>query len=158
MTTVSATLGAASAPYTVEFNGKKVELGLITQAVKSGLERWLFEKRIQAIKEAREVLGDEATYKEQLDKALEEKMKGRFGWGSRDMMEAMASLPGISKTISLISKDKETGEPVEPDVVEYALQDPATAEEITVIFKTIFEESMPQKKTIVNPPKASRKR
>ncbi len=142
---ISATLGAAAAPYKVKLGERQINLGAITQVTKSGLERWLYDRYVDSINEMREKISPES-FEKKLDEALEKRTVGEFSWGGTLMIKTMGQLEGISTTLSLIATELD-GKPVGVADIQKGLLDREQAPLIMHAFKCVFEDSMPQKKT-----------
>ncbi len=144
MPSISEALGASAAPYEVQLNERTVKLGLITQGVKAGLEKWLFLRAIQDAADTRSIVG-EASFDRQLSDIRAQKEEGKFGWGGESMVKATGTLAGIAKTISLLSIDPATKAAVSADEIEDVLfKDEGKI--LMTLFQTIFADSMPAKK------------
>lgn len=145
MATVSEALGAAGAPHELMIDGNVIRFGLITQRVKSDFERWLYQRAVQGLIAMKEIAGPMAMpmVSSALATIANDLSAGKYAWNGAHYFEAMQTLSGMSKILSLLSRDP-SGKPVPVEQFEEWLTGGYTVE-IGHLFKVIFEESLPKK-------------
>ena len=145
MATVSEALGAAGAPHELTLDGTAVRFSLITQKVKSEFERWLYQRAVQGLIAMKEIAGPMAMpmVSSALATIANDLSAGKYAWNGAHYFEAMQTLSGMCKLLSLLSRDP-SGRAVPAERFEEWLTG-NYSEEIGHLFKVIFEESLPKK-------------
>jgi len=146
MATVSESLGAQGAPHEITLDGKQYRFSLITQRVKSEFERFLASTAIKAITEFRDLLGNEG-YNKSLDGVRRDIAAGIYSWNGPVFLDAMGTVAGVCKLLSVISLDVTENRACTPD--EILALTVNYENELKMIYQVILEESFPtaQKKT-----------
>ena len=142
MASTSAALGASGAQHEMVLNGSVVKFSLITQKTKSELERWIYQRAIKGLVDAKAIIGDQLGTA--LSTVTNELAVGKYSWGSPLMIETLGTISGIGKMMSLLSFDVKECRPVP----EQAFADMLVSEysaELANMFAVIFQESMPKK-------------
>ena len=140
MNSISEALGASAAPHELELNGRVVHLTMPTQRVKSELERWLYQKHIKSVQEAKELI-EPGEYTAMLNEAIKRHGAGEFSWGGQALATALRAPLAMSKLMSLISIDPATKAPVSFDEFQKAFSDEGQVELLVASMAAVVEES-----------------
>lgn len=145
MASTSEALGANGAQHELTIDGVAIKFGLITQRIKSELERWLYQRAIKGLIGAKEILNSKDALGSTMAFITNDLAAGKYAWGGQMMIDSLGTLSGICKLMSLISFDINTCKQVPPEKVEdWFLGDHSA--ELGHLFGVIFTESMPKKK------------
>ena len=146
MASTSEALGAVGAQHEITVDGEVIKFNLITQRVKSELERWLYQRAIKAISESKSLLDQSpGAFGEALSSIVNSLATGKYAWGGPMMVESLGTISGICKLLSLLSLSMDTHKPVPQERLENWFLGDYSAE-LGHLFTVIFNESMPKKK------------
>lgn len=113
MKTVSDTLGSAGAA--IEFvtkHGKKILVKPMTMKTMSAFEKWLESRAMQAVADMSDKVSPQVM-RELFSGVSEDITKGKYAFGGNTAQEALASLPGITKLVSLMASiDENTAQDI----------------------------------------------
>ncbi len=146
MASTSEALGAVGAQHEITIDGELIKFNLITQRVKSELERWMYQRAMKGITDSKALL-DQApgAFGDALAAITNSLAAGKYAWGGPMMVESLGTIAGICKIMSLLSLSMDTHKQVPTDKLEgWFLGDHSA--EISHLFTVIFSESMPKKK------------
>lgn len=137
MPTTSESLGASAAPMTLEYNGKTFKAGLITQKIKSQVERWLEKRAMASVMRFRADL-DIAEFRNLSAAVTADIASGKYAFGGPYCVEALGTMAGGVAFAAFIFAT------TEEEMEELFLARP---EEVTHILELVQAQSFPQKKT-----------
>lgn len=137
MPSVSETLGGNAAPYTIEFNGKTYRAQMITQKVKSQVERWLEKRAMATVMRFRADL-DLAEFRALSAAVTADIAAGKYSFGGPFSIEALGTMAGGVAFASCIFGCTE-------DEMQELFA--SKTDEVTQILELIQSQSFPQKKT-----------
>lgn len=143
MSTLSAALGSAAAPYTLEHKGKTYKARLITQGVKTEYERWLQQEAMRSILPLQGLV-DNDTFKELVRDVTEDVASRKFAFHGEFAQATMRKPGGATKLASLVFQCSEE------EMVNIFFDQGAEA---NMILEAVLRESFPQREDApVNPP------
>ena len=137
MPTTSEALGAASAPMCINFNGKTYQGRLITQRVKSQVERWLEKRAIASVMRFRSDL-DMSEFRALSAAVTADIASGKYAFGGPYATDALGTMAGGVAFASFVF------DCTEEEMEALFLNMP---EEVTQVLELIQAQSFPQKKT-----------
>lgn len=141
MPTTSESLGASAAPMTIEYNGKTYKANLITQKVKSQVERWLEKRAMASVLRFRAEL-DMSEFRNLSAAVTADIAAGKYAFGGPFCTEALGTMAGGLAFASFIFGCTEE----EMEALFLACGD-----EVTQILELVQAQSFPQKKTEAPP-------
>lgn len=141
MPTTSEALGAASAPMCIEYNGKTFKGRLITQKVKSQVERWLEKRAMASVMRFRADL-DMSEFRALSAAVTADIASGKYAFGGPYCTDALGTMAGGVAFASFVFDCTE-------DEMEQLFL--ACPEEVTQVLELIQAQSFPQKKTAAAP-------
>lgn len=133
MSELSKALGDTAPKHTIEANGKTYEVGLITQAVKVGYEKRLYQHAKDAVTALRRDM-DSEEYVGMLTKLTDAYEEGQFALEGQRGMKAIQSAKGSLILVSLL-----TG----ADEIEVMNAVSAKPQEFATVIDTVIKESFP---------------
>lgn len=142
MPTTSESLGASAAPMTLEHAGKTFKAGLITQKIKSLVERWLEKRAMASVLRFRADL-DLTEFRNLSAAVTADIAAGKYAFGGPFCVEALGTMAGGIAFASFIFGCTE--EEMEALFL-------ARSEEVTQILELVQAQSFPQKKTAAPAP------
>lgn len=135
---VSQSLGGNAAPITAVINGKEYKFGLLTQKVKSGIERAVQDRARAELFRDKSELGDDEfrlAYGAYMDRVS----AGAFAFGAPICRQFMTSTAGLECLVRLLAN-------ISPD--ESGMLVSKYPDEISAAVSTVFTESFPSTRRV----------
>lgn len=133
MSAVNEMLGNFGTRHTIVDGDKTYQLNYIDQKMKSGLEKYLFDREVQAVRSMKDAY-EEGQYAAKLDELLKRYRNGEYAFESANGIEFLKTPTGSLKLMALVLGDI-------PDMELYGVI-ARHGDELNMKMKLVVQESM----------------